>query len=83
MNAPSSIPVTHAITIADVEGEAFVPLTPAMLARLGVGLGDQLEIVEDGDRMLLRRKAQSRPEQMVIMREVMERRRKALAELAK
>jgi bifunctional DNA-binding transcriptional regulator/antitoxin component of YhaV-PrlF toxin-antitoxin module len=83
MNAPPSIAVPHVADIINVDGEAVVVLPPAVSARLGVGLGDVLELVEDGDRLLLRRKASARPDQIAVMHDVMTRRRKALAELAK
>jgi putative addiction module antidote len=60
-----------------------VILPKEVLARLRVGQGDTLSVVETSEGVELRAHDPSFEEQMAVAREVMQRRRKALRELAK
>jgi putative addiction module antidote len=60
-----------------------VILPKEMLARLRVGQGDSLSVVEIGDGVELRAHDPGFETQMEVAREVMKRRRRALRELAK
>jgi putative addiction module antidote len=60
-----------------------VVLPKELLARLGVGEGDTLHVVETGDGIRLSRQDPGFAEQMEVAREVMRRRRAVLRELAK
>lgn len=60
-----------------------VILPKEVLARLRVGQGDALSLVETAEGVELRPHDPGFEEQMAVAREVMQRRRKALRELAK
>lgn len=60
-----------------------VILPKEVLARLRVGQGDALSLVETSEGVELRPHDVGFEEQMTVAREVMQRRRKALRELAK
>jgi hypothetical protein len=77
-------PDTHVLKIVDVDGEAVVVLPDAVCARLGVtGTDDLLELVEETDGFTIRSATPPPVDQIGVAREVMERRRYALGELAK
>jgi putative addiction module antidote len=60
-----------------------VILPKEVLAKLGFEMGDALDLVDEPDGFLVRRHDAGFAEQMKVAREVMKRRRNALAELAK
>ena len=83
MNAPISIKLPHALKVIKVGNSSGVILPKEVLAKLGVGIGDSLDIVDGPDGMSVRRHDAGFAQQMAVARDVMKRRRDALSELAK
>lgn len=80
MNAPVSIKSSH---IVEFDGEPGVVLPLDALEKLGLKLGDVVDLVEQAGGLTIRRHAPTHEEQMQVAREVMARHRDALRELAK
>jgi len=81
MNAP--IKHSKRLKLIKVGNSLGVILSKEVLARLGVELGDLLDVVEKVDGIHLQRHDEGFATQMEAAREVMKRRRNALRELAK
>lgn len=76
--------MTKAVKLIKVGNSVGVVLPKDVLARLGVSLGDVVDLVDDPEGgVRVRRHDAGFAEQMAAAREVMKRRRDALAELAK
>lgn len=82
MNAPFVKP-PRALKVIKVGNSLGVILPKEVLAKLGVEMGDALDLVDEPEGFRVRRHDAGFAEQMKIAREVMKRRRDALAELAK
>ncbi|UVO50377.1 AbrB/MazE/SpoVT family DNA-binding domain-containing protein [Sphingomonas sp. SUN019] len=82
MNAPFLKP-PRALKVIKVGNSLGVILPKEVLAKLGVEMGDALDLVDEPDGFRVRRHDAVFAEQMKVAREVMKRRRDALAELAK
>ena len=80
MNKPASFRLIELVPIGDAVG---VVLPPELLERLGVGIGDHVSIAETPAGLEVEADRESEAAQMAVAREVMRRRRRALAELAK
>lgn len=78
VNAPAKL--LRLIKVGDSTG---VVLPRDVLVKLGVELGDELDVVETPEGLQLRRHDSGFAEQMEVARAVMKRRRDALCELAK
>ena len=83
MNAPVSIKPPHALKVIKVGNSSGIILPKEVLAKLGVSIGDMLDIVDGPEGLSVRRHDAGFAEQMSVAREVMKRRRDALSELAK
>lgn len=83
MNAPAKIKPPLLLKIIKVGNSQGVILPKELLARLGVEIGDQVDIVDHGDGLQIRRHDAGFAEQMEAARAVMKKRRAALRELAK
>lgn len=82
MNKPFSSP--HELKIIKIGNSLGVILPKQVLAKLGVAAGDTaISVIDTPDGLELRAKDDGFTAQMAAAREVMERRRKALRELAK
>jgi putative addiction module antidote len=83
MNKPFAPTKPTALRVVKIGNSAGVIVPKEMLARLGVGPGDSLDLTEMPEGYRLTRHDDGFSEQMKAAREVMERRRDALRELAK
>ena len=83
MNMPAKIKPPLALKIIKVGNSQGIILPKDMLAKLGVGLGDELDVVDQGDGLVIRRHDAGFAAQMEAARAVMKKRRAALRELAK
>lgn len=81
MNKPFSPP--HELKLIKVGNSVGVILPKQVLAKLGVTVGDSVNVVDTPEGLELRARDDRFAEQMAAAREVMARRRKALRELAK
>lgn len=82
MNAPFLKP-PRALKVIKVGNSLGVILPKEVLAKLGVEIGDALDLVDEPEGFRVRRHDAGFAEQMKVAREVMKRRRDALSELAK
>ena len=82
MNAPFLKP-PRALRVIKVGNSLGVILPKDMLVKLGVDMGDALDIVDEPEGFRLRRHDAGFAAQMEVAREVMKQRRNALSELAK
>ncbi len=73
----------NAITIKKIGNSAGVILPKDLLAELGVGIGDALSVVKTPRGIELAAEQPDFEAQMAVAREVMNRRKQALRELAK
>ena len=80
MNAPFKLLSLKLVKVGNSTG---VVLPKELLARLGVQAGDTVNATMDGDSLLIKPCDATFETQMATAREVMERRRRALRELAK
>ena len=81
MNKPASFPrIVELVAMGDGLG---VVLPPELVQRLGLTPGDHLDVADTPDGFAAVRGGQIAGGQMAVLREVMVRRRKALAALAK
>lgn len=80
MNAPFK---SNGLKLIKIGNSAGVILPREMLAKLGVGIGDTIDVTNVPDGIALKRHDDGFAAQMEAAREVMARRRKALRELAK
>jgi putative addiction module antidote len=80
MNVPFKLLSLKLVKIGNSTG---VVLPKELLARLGVQAGDTLNASSDGDGILIKPSDDAFETQMAAAREVMERRKRALRELAK
>ena len=83
MNMPASIKVPRELKIIKVGNSLGVILPKELLAKLGAEAGDLLDWIPDQEGFIVRRHDAGFAEQMAVAREVMNRRRNALRELAK
>lgn len=83
MNMPVSIKPPRELKLVKIGNSVGVVLPKEVLAHMGVGLGDSVDIVDQPDGLAMRRHDKGFAEQMQAARAVMKRRRDALAELAK
>lgn len=83
MNKPVAIKPPHILKLIKIGNSHGVILPREVLVKLGVDVGDMLDVVEKADGLSLRRHDGGFAEQMEVAREVMKRRRNALSELAK
>jgi putative addiction module antidote len=81
MNAP--IKHTKTLKLIKVGNSVGVILPKQVLDKLGVELGDQLDLIEGVEGLQLQRHDEGFAAQMEVARGVMKRRRNALRELAK
>lgn len=83
MNAPASLKVPIVAEIIEIDGRPVLVVPPEVLDKLGVGAGDTIDLLAEGDNVLIRRHGSARDPQMAVARDVMTRREAALRELAK
>ena len=83
MNAPVPIKLPHALKVVKIGNSSGVILPKDVLTKLGVGLGDLVDLVDGPDGLSFKRHDTGFAAQMAAARAVMERRREALRELAK
>lgn len=83
MNKPVAIKPPYALKLIKIGNSQGVILPREVLVKLGVGLGDMLDIFDQPDGLSIRRHDAGFAEQMDAARAVMKRRRNALSELAK
>jgi putative addiction module antidote len=83
MNKPADIKTAQEVRIIKIGNSQGVILPKEVLAKLGVTQGDVLDIVSKPDGLFIRKHDAGFAEQMAAAREVMQRRRDALRELAK
>ena len=81
MNAPYKPEKT--IKLIKVGNSVGLILPKDVLARLGVDLGDFIDVTDTPEGLRIQRHDDGFAEQMAVAREVMKRRRNALRELAK
>ena len=73
----------RSLKLVKIGNSTGVVLPKEMLERMGVAQGDSLTLIPDGDGFILKQHDPEFEEQMAAARKVMDRRRKALRELAK
>jgi putative addiction module antidote len=83
MNKSADITAAKSLRIIKIGNSQGVILPKEVLAKLGVGQGDVLDLVIKPDGLFVRKHDAGFAEQMAAAREVMRRRRDALRELAK
>lgn len=83
MNKQADIKRAHTLRVIKVGNSQGVILPKEVLTKLGVELGDTLDLVGQGDGILVKKHDDGFADQMAAAREVMRRRRDALRELAK
>lgn len=83
MNKPAEIKAAQQLRIVKIGNSQGVILPKELLAKLGVGQGDVVDVVTRPDGLFVRKHDTDFAEQMAAAREVMKRRRDALRELAK
>lgn len=83
MNAPASLKVPIVAEIIEIDGRPVLVVPPEVLDKLGVGAGDTIGLLAEGDNVLIPRHGSARDRQMAVARDVMTRREAALRELAK
>lgn len=81
MNAP--VKPSNKIKVVAIGNSAGVVLPKDLLARLNLGKGDELSVVETPDGFEFRAYDVEFENEMSVLRDVMKRRRNALRELAK
>lgn len=80
---PAAVRPARELKVIKVGNSLGVILPKELLAKLGAELGDSLAWVANQDGFAVRRSDTAFAEQMAVAREVMQRRRDALRELAK
>jgi len=80
MNVPFKLQTLKLVKIGNSTG---VVLPKELLARMGVEAGDTVTLSEDGEGFVIKPSDDTFEAQMAVAREVMERRKRALRELAK
>lgn len=80
MNIPFKL---HSLKLVKIGNSTGFVVPKELLARLGVQAGDTLNATVEGDSLLIKPSDAAFETQMAAAREVMERRRRALRELAK
>lgn len=83
MNKPADIKAAQHLRVIKIGNSQGVILPKEVLAKLGVGQGDVLDVVTRPDGLFVRKHDAGFAEQMAAARDVMLRRRDALRELAK
>lgn len=81
VNKPADFP--RSLELVPVGDAVGVVLPAELLERLGLGLGDRLRLADTPDGFAVEPEERSSAAQLIVAREVMRRRRQALAELAK
>lgn len=83
MNKPRLVSRTKALKLIAIGNSTGLVLPKEVLARLQVAQGDSLSLTETEDGLQISRHDPEFDQALAVAREVMERRRKALRELAK